>query len=492
MTPPVLPRAFLPLAAAAVLAGCSLAPTYERPEVELPAGFASAAAPAASEDTAAARPGWRSLFGDPALRQLVELALQRNQDLRIAALNIERARAQWTAAGADRFPSLSASYAGSRSQPRTATNPQAVNASHTLGLGFSAFELDFFGRVASLSEAARAQFLATAEARRSAEISLVAEVASTYLAWRGAVESAALTQDTLKGREESFKLVGLKAERGAASELDRVQAQSLVEAARASLAQFRRQQQQSANALVQLTGSAALPSLPASLPLSDDGMVAPLPALLPSSLLDRRPDLRQAEQVLRAANANIGAARAAFLPRLSLTTSAGVASTALDQLLSDGTRAWSLGASAALPIFDFGRNQANLDAARTQAEIAVAQYRKAVQVALRETSDALAGLETYDVQMRAQQAQAEAERQRFDLTELRYRAGASSQLDQLDAQRSLLATQQAAVQSRVSLLQARVALYRALGGDWTEAIRDERDVPPLAATSPATPASGPR
>lgn len=477
-------RALLPLAAALMLAGCSLAPTYERPSIELPEGFASQAAVPAP-DNAAAHPGWRSLFGDPALRRLVELALERNQDLRIAALNIERARAQWTAAGADRLPSLSASYSGTRSQPRSAGNPNAVNSAHTLGLGFSAFELDFFGRVANLSEAARAQFLATAEARRSAEISLVAEVANTYLAWRGAVESAALTENTLKGREESFRLVGLKAERGAASELDRVQAQSLVEAARASLAQFRRQQQQSANALVQLTGSTGLPALPGSLPLADEGLVATLPASLPSALLDRRPDLRQAEQVLRAADANIGAARAAFLPRFSLTASAGVASPALDDLLSDGTRAWSLAGNLVQPIFDFGRNRANLDAARTQAEIAVAQYRKAVQVALRETADALAGLETYEVQMRAQQAQAEAEQKRYDLTDLRYRAGASSQLDQLDAQRSLLATQQAAVQSRVSLLQARVALYRALGGDWSEPIRDERDVPRPDAASAA-------
>ncbi len=444
------------LVAASALAGCmQMAPRYEPPPAPVPATFPNATAAVAG--AAAADLPWQAYFADPALRSLIEQALQNNRDLRIAVLNIDAVRAQYQVRRADLLPTLNAGLAASR-QPGSNGN---MTSSYSAGLTLSAYELDLFGRVRSLADGAAAQVLATEDARRAVQISLVASVANQYLALAAADELLDLTQRTLGTREESLKLTQLKLDNGAASELELRQAQSLAESARITLAQLQRQRELDRNALALLVGQ-ALPPLPSGPGRVDALVLADVPAGLPSDVLLRRPDVRQAEQQLIAANANIGAARAAFWPRITLTASAGVASSQLSELFKDG--AWSFAAQLLQPIFDAGRNRANLAVAEAQRDIALAQYERAIQAAFRDVADALAGRATLDEQLRATQAQAEAERLRYGLSELRFRNGASSSLELLDAQRSLFTAQQAVVQTRLALLQNRVAVYRALGG----------------------------
>ena len=447
---------FVPAMLAAALAGCMhMAPDYERPPAPVPAVFPNAGM--ATTGPAAAEQGWQDYFTDPALRGLIELALANNRDLRIAALNIDTVRAQYQLRRADQFPTLNAGLASNR---QTGSDGQLTR-SYTAGLSVAAYEVDLFGRLRSLSDSAAAQLLASEQARNAVQLSLVASVASQYLALAADDALLDLTRRTLNTRDESLKLTQLKLDNGAASELDLRLSQSLVEAARGTLAQLQRQRELDRNALALLLGQ-ALPALPQTQQRIDTLALADVPAGLPSDILLRRPDVQQAEQQLMGANANIGAARAAFWPRITLTASAGTASKQLSDLFRDG--AWSFTAQLLQPLFDAGRNQANLAVAQTQRDIAVAQYERAIQAAFRDVADALAGRATLDEQLRATQAQAEAERLRYELSDLRYRNGASSSLELLDAQRSLFAAQQAVVQTRLALLQNRVAAYRALGG----------------------------
>jgi multidrug efflux system outer membrane protein len=455
---------FGPLAASMLLAGCvSMAPTYQRPAAPVAGTFPDAQA-AGTGAVAASDIEWQRFFGDARLKQLIDLALQNNRDLRVAILNIEQARAQYQVRRADQLPTVGVGVSGSR-QPERPDTPGSL---YTAGLAVTAFELDFFGRVRSLSEAALNQYLATEEARKSVQITLIASVANSYLSLLADEELLDLTRQTLKAREESLSLTKLKFDNGVVSELDFRQAQSLLEGARATLAQQVRQRAINQNALVLLVGQPLPETLSPGATLASTVLGPELPAGLPSDLLANRPDIRQAEQQLMAANANIGAARAAFFPRISLTGSAGVASTELSGLFNSGTFAWSFAPQLLLPIFDAGRNRANLDVAQATRDIAVAQYERAIQAAFREVSDALAGRATFGEQLRAQQAQAEAEAARFKLSDLRYRNGAASYLDLLDAQRSLFAVQQATVQTRLAQLQNQVTLYRVLGGGWKE------------------------
>ncbi|MDB5754326.1 MAG: multidrug transporter [Massilia sp.] len=458
-----------PLALALALSGCiSLAPKYERPAAPVAASFpdvadgAPAAAPATSE--AAARIEWQRFFADARLKQLIELALANNRDLRVAILNIEQARAQYQIRRADTLPTVSAAVTGSRMPDGN----DSIASTYTAGLAVSAFELDLFGRVRNLSEAALAQFLATEEARKSAHISLVASVANTYLSVLADDELLALTRQTLAAREESLKLIQLKYDNGAVSKLDLSQALSLVDTARVVLQQQLRQRAQDVNLLVLLVGQPLPDNLAPATTLAQTEL-SELPAGLPSDLLAVRPDIRAAEQQLIGANANIGAARANFFPRISLTGSAGSASTELSGLFKSGSFGWTFAPSVVLPIFDYGRNSANLGSAKAGRDIAVASYERSIQIAFREVSDALAGQATFTEQLRAQRAVAEAEAERFNLSDLRYRSGAASYLDLLDAQRSLFAAQQASVQANLQRLQNQVTLYRVLGGGWTSA-----------------------
>jgi multidrug efflux system outer membrane protein len=458
MNPSTLLKTSAALLAASALAGCmQLAPRYERPAAPVPAAFpnADSASPAASVTDLP----WQEYFVDPALRGLIALALENNRDLRIAVLNIDIARAQLQLRRADRLPTVNAGLTASR-QPGSDGN---MSSAYSAGLSVAAYELDLFGRVRSLSDTAAAQLLSTEEARKAVHISLVASVASQYLALAADDELLDLTQRTLDTRQDSLRLTRLRFDNGAASELDLRQAQTLVEAARATLSQARRQRELDRNALALLVGQ-ALPELPAGPGRVDAIALADVPSGVPSEVLLRRPDVAQAEQQLVAANANIGAARAAFWPRITLTASAGTASTKLSDLFKDGV--WSFAAQLLQPIFDAGRNRANLAVAEVQRDIAVAQYERAVQAAFRDVADALAGRATLDEQLRATQAQADAEQVRYRLSELRFRNGVSSSLELLDSQRSLFAVQQAVVQTRLALLQGRVAAYRALGGGY--------------------------
>ena len=449
---------------AAGLSGCaSMAPPHERPAAPVAAQFPMVPpAPAGDAGAAATERPWRSFFGaDARLVRLIELALQNNRDLRIAVLNIEAARAQLGLREADRFPSVNAAVGATR-QP--GSNGR-ISSTYTAGLGVSAWELDFFGRVRSATDAALAQLAASSDAREAAHIALVASVANAHYAIAADDELIALTRTALSTREESLRLMRLRFDNGASSELDWRAAQTAVEAARGTLIALERQRLQDINALTLLVGQA----LPADLPPRaawNPQLLADVPAGLPPDVLLQRPDVRQAENTLRAANANIGVARAAFWPRITLTGSIGVASTQLSQLFSGGT-AWSFAPQLLAPLFDAGRNRANLQLTQAQRDIAVAQYERAVQAAYRDVADVLAGRATLTEQLASTRTLAEAEGVRFRLSELRFRNGVASSLELLDAQRSLLAAEQQRVQVELALLQNRIGAYRAFGGGWT-------------------------
>ena len=475
-------------ASALLLGGCmSLAPDYKRPEAPVAQQFPMLqGAQAVAATTPAADIEWQSFFSDPALQQLINAALQNNRDLRIAVLNIEQARAQFQIRRADQFPTLNAALSGSRQSSAASNNggsgggagagsgSGSIASLYSAGLAVTAYELDFFGRVASLKDAALAQYLATEEGRKAAQISLIAGVANTYLALLSDDELLAITQQTLATRQASYKLAQLRFTSGVASELDLRSAQSLLEAANIALAQQNRQRALSQNALTLLVGQSVGQSmgqigaaeLAGNAPAFASIQLQDVPAGLPSDLLVRRPDIRQAEQQLIAANANIGAARAAFFPRISLTATAGSASPRLSDLFQSGTWGWSLLPQLLVPIFDAGRNSAGLASSKAAQGIALATYEKAIQTAFKEVADALAGRATFAEQLRAAQAQASAEAVRYRLADLRYQNGVASQLDQLDAQRSLFAARQAVVQTRLAQLQSQVTLYKVLGGGW--------------------------
>jgi outer membrane protein, multidrug efflux system len=500
MTKPATPRPArsrfarsLPaLAAASLMVGCSLAPTYERPPAPVAADWP---APAPAAPASATRPAselpWADFVGDASLRELIRLALANNRDLRVAVLNIEQARATWQIRRADQFPTVNLGATGAV-QPRT-DGAGGTNSAYTAGLSFTGWELDLFGRVASLKDAALAQYLASEEARRAVQASLIAAVANTWLNLQTNDELLAITLSTLKTREDSLRLTQLRLDNGASSALDVRQAESLTAGALAALQQQQRLRAQDLNALTLLVGQPLPPALlvpaPAPSPTANGRNAGPpqtrpapsggsdvhkvtsvgaifseMPAGLPSDLLTRRPDIRQAEQQLIAANANIGAARAAFFPRITLTAAYGTASTGLTNLFENGFWGGTLAGQVLQPIFDAGRNEANLASSQAGRDIAVAQYEKAIQTAFREVADALAGRATLGAQLAAQQAQVDAETDRFRLADLRYRNGVSSYLEVLDAQRSLFLLQQALAQVRLAYWQNQVTLYKALGG----------------------------
>lgn len=452
-------RTLSTLAGALLLAGCSMMPKYERPAAPVAPAFPY---PSAQQGPPASELAWDQFFADPRLRSLIASALRNNRDLRVAVLNIAQARAQYDIRNADRFPTVGAGLSATRapdSQGKQATTLQA-------NLAFSSWELDFFGRIASLGEAALAQYLASEEGRKAAQITLVASVATTWLNLAADEELLALTRQTLATREESLRLTRMRFEAGASSEIDFRLAQSLFESARATLAQVQRQRATDLNALALLVGEPVAPDFQVG--ITTEGVQLPdVPAGLPSEVLVRRPDVRQAEQQLMAANANIGAARAAFFPRISLTAGIGTASRDLAGLFTGGAWGYTVAPSLLQTIFDAGRNRAGLASAEASRDIAVAQYERAVQQAFRDVADALAGRATYGDQVLAQANVVEAESVRYRLARLRYDNGVASYLDLLDAQRSLFNAQQGLVQARLARLQNQVQLYRSLGGGWT-------------------------
>lgn len=469
----------LALLTAGGVAGCSLTPQYVRPDAPVAASYSTQSGATNVEQAAyaAADIGWRTFFPDPQLQTLIAAALDNNRDLRIAALRIEEARAQYNIQSADRWPNLYAVAAASRARTPGALTPNGRNYTgnrYDAGLSLTWFELDFFGRVRSLNEAALAQYLATGEARQAAQISLVAEVAKAYLAERAAVEQLALAQKTLDGRETAYELAKKRFEVGASSALDLRLSETLVESARVSLATLARQRAQAENALTLLIGK-PLADFPATQATPIRNTVADIPAGLPSDLLARRPDIRAAEQQLIAANANIGAARAAFFPRITLTAGVGSASNALSGLFAAGTQAWSFAPQLLLPIFDAGRNRANLDLTQARKNITIANYEKTIQTAFREVADALVARTTLDQQVAAQRAVQQAEAERLQLAQMRYQNGVDSSLAVLDAERELFVAEQQLVQARLLRLLNSIDLYRALGGGLNETTPDNNN-----------------
>ncbi|MED5620077.1 AdeC/AdeK/OprM family multidrug efflux complex outer membrane factor [Ideonella sp. BN130291] len=457
------------LAAALVLAGCtSLAPDYQRPAAPVPQAWpAPSAATAASPDAVAER-SWQQFFSDERLRTLIGQALEHNRDLRVAALNIERARALYRIERADRLPTVAVG-AGATAQrtPGSLTPSGRAETTHRYdaGVGISGYELDFFGRVRSLNEAGLQEYLATEQARHSAQISLVAEVANAYLALAADRERQRLARETLDNQRSAYTLIQRRVESGVASQLDLSRAQTTVDAARGDLARFTAQAAQAENALALLVGAPLPPELlPDS--LAPVATLDALPAGLPSQVLQRRPDIRGAEHRLQAAHAQIGAARAAFFPSITLTASGGVASAALADLFRAGAGAWAFLPQVTLPIFEGGRRQAAAEVADAERAIALAQYEGAVQRAFREVADALAVRSTLGEQLEAQQSLVAATAQTFRLSEIRFRQGALSYLEVLDAQREMVAAQQALIAVRLTRLSNQVSLYRALGGGW--------------------------
>ena len=445
------------------LAGCgSMAPQYQRLSAPVASTFPDAASSAATA-TAATAIEWRRFFTDARLQQLITLALANNRDLRIAVLSIEQARAQYDIRSADQWPTVNAGLSGSR----LPTSSGGISSTYSAGVLVTAYELDLFGRVRSLGDSALAQYLASEEARKATQISLVATVATSYLALQGDEELLRVTRETLLTRETSLRLIKLRFDKGASSLIDLRQAESLLESARVALAQTTRQRALDENALVLLLGQPLPATLPDGVPITTAATLPELASGLPSDLLVRRPDIRQAEQQLIAANANIGAARAAFFPRITLTGSLGSASNELSGLFKAGSGGWSFAPQLLQPVFDAGRNQGNLKVAQVGRDIATAQYERAIQSAFREVADALAGRATLGEQLRAQEALVRAEQDRYRLADLRYRNGVASYLDALDAQRSLFAAQQALVQVQAQYQQNGVTLYRVLGGGWS-------------------------
>jgi len=443
------------------LAGCSQIPAYQRPAAPVPQQFV---ADMPTTD-AAALPDWQAYFPDPALHTLIEAALANNRDMRIALARVEEARALAGVARADRFPTLEAQANANRT--RTPADLSGVGVARTtsryeVGLGVTAFELDFWGRVAALNEAARAQYLASDEAARSFRVSLIGDVAGTWYQLIELAERTRLADDTLKTREESLVLIRKRREAGLATDLDVLAAESLAESVRAQWADLKRQRAQTENALRLLTGMAVpLPETPGA--MSQTALAGLAPGL-PSDVLLRRPDVRAAEQRLIASNANVGVARAAFFPRIALTGNLGTASSALSGLFDVGSQAWLFQPILTLPLFDAGRNRANLEVAEARKVQAVADYEKTIQQAFREVADALAARTTYAEQLRAQEANLRAINARLERVKARERAGIANYLEVLDASRDAFSTEQALVTSRLQVLGAQVTLYKALGG----------------------------
>ncbi len=454
--------------ASALLAGCAtLAPDYETPTAPVPQQW-PAAEPISSPSAVTADIGWQDFVTDARLRQLIQLALANNRDLRVAGLNIERARAQYQIQRADLLPTVQATTGGTgqRTPPGLSTTGQAMTShQYTAGLGFASYELDFFGRLRSLKDQALYQFLGTEEARRSAQISLVAEVASTYLTLAADNERLKLAEETHASQQSSFHLTKRRFELGSTSELDLRQAQTSVESARVDVARYTGQLAQDCNALALLIGKPLPDDLAKPLGALDSvSALAGVPDGVPAAVLQRRPDVLQAERQLQAANANIGAARAAYFPNITLTASGGVASSQLSELFKGGASTWGFSPQLTLPIFDAGRISANLKVAEMDRAISLAQYEKAVQTAFREVADALTQRDPLNRQLEAQQSLVDATAASSRLSRARFDKGVDSYLGVLDSQRAEYAAQQGLITVKLAGLTNQVTLYKVLGG----------------------------
>ena len=462
---------YLPLIFTLALSGCSLTPPLVKPEAPVPAVFPMA--PQEHGSIQAADIGWRTMFTDVRLQRLIEIALENNRDLRLAALNVEAVQAQYRIQRAAQLPGIDASAQATRQ--RTATNglgapsqSPPVAGQVSAGVGLSAFEIDLFGRMRSLSEGALARYLASEEGRSAAQIALVGAVADAYLAERLAQEHHGLVKRTLADWQQSLDLARILRQAQQSNGLEVAQAEGQVATAVADLEARARALALAQNALRLLVGADLPDDLPQGLPLGSQPVLTTLPAGLPSDLLTRRPDIRQAEQTMVAANADIGAARAAFFPRISLTASLGYASPSMSGLFGGQSRVWSFSPQIVQPLFQGGRLRAELRLAEVRKSSAVAEYERTIQTAFREVADGLAGQQTFDHQIAAQLRVVDSAQRRAELSHLRYRAGVEGRLELLDAQRQLYAAQQTLLNLRRDAFASSIGLYKALGGGLVE------------------------
>ncbi|AZC96243.1 efflux transporter outer membrane subunit [Pseudomonas chlororaphis] len=454
--------------ALALLGGCiNLAPEYQRPEAPVAEQWLPGSQPGKGE--AAADIHWQQFFTDSRLARLQTLALANNRDLRLASLNIEKAQAQYRIQRAALFPAIDVGVSGTHARtPASSSSSGVATTSHDYSaqLGLSSYELDVFGRLRNLKDEALEAYLSLAETRRSTQISLVAEVATAWLTLAADNELLRLAQETLRSQQATYELTQRSHALGGSSGLALAQAQTTVESARGDVAVYASQILQDRNALRLLVGSEIPDELLPGASLQSAALLVRVPDELPSSLLQRRPDVLAAEHTLKSANIDIGAARAAFFPSISLTANAGSASSALSGLFKAGSGAWTFAPSISLPLFDAGSNRATLDAAKVEREIQVQTYQQTVQSAFKEVADALAERSSLDERLDAQQALTDASRKSFELADALYRGGSQSYLEALDAQRSLYSAQQDLISLRLAEQSNRVTLYKVLGGGW--------------------------
>ncbi len=458
-----------------LLSGCSLIPTYQRPALPVAAQWPEAAGPTSS-GPAGADIGWRNFYTDPALQGLIALSLANNRDLRVAVLDVAQAQAQYRLDRASLFPDVEAS-----GEYEDTTTPADLSASgstahfqeYSLGVGAVSWEIDLFGKIRSQATAARESYLSDANTALSTQISLIAQVSSEYYTWLADRESLQIASSTVVAQQSSVRLTQMSASQGIDTALDVAQAQTTLYSAEASVAQYTRQVAQDMDELVLLAGA----SLPAPL-LQQMNAVAGLeaspalpdvPAGLPSDLLERRPDVRAAEHTLLAANADVGAARAAFFPSISLTASGGTASSGLSNLFGAGQGSWLFEPSITVPIFTAGQNIANLDIAKIEKRIEIADYEKAIQSAFHDAADALNARGTYVAQVQAEQNLVDADNRYYQLATMRLNAGTDTYLDVYIAENALLNARLTLVSLKLAAQQNSITLYKVLGGGWQEA-----------------------
>jgi outer membrane protein, multidrug efflux system len=462
----------LSLGSTFLISGCSMAPKYSRPDAPVPMEWAKGDGRIAGSATGktASQPAtdikWRDYFVNEQLQKVIQLALDNNRDLRIATLNIQKLRAQYQIKRADLLPTINASGSGAVQRlpgDITQSGQSTISRQYNANLGLSAYELDFFGRVQSLKDQALEQFLATENARHSAQIALVSEVTNSFLTLAADRERLKLAQDTFESQKQSYQLIKSRFEAGASSELDIRQAQTSMETARYDVARYTSLVVQDENALALIVGS-TVPEQYKPDGLTEIIAVRDLSPGTPSETLQKRPDILQAEHQLIAANANIGAARAAFFPRISISTNIGTTSDQLTNLFSPGSASWLFAPQITVPIFDTGRNMANLKVSETDREIALAQYEKSIQNAFREVSDAMAVRDNILEQKSAQLSLNEAASESYRLADARYRSGINSYLNVLDSQRSMYSAKQGLISVELARLANLVTMYKALGG----------------------------
>lgn len=449
-----------------MLSACSLIPEYERPVAPVPGQWPLGSAYPAQAGDQQADIAWQSFFQDPDLQQLIGTALDNNRDLRIAALRVEAFRAQHRIQRSDLFPSIAAEASGVRQRLPADLSPsgtEVISSQYSVSLGLASYELDFFGRVRSLESQALEQYLASEEAQRSARISLIAEVANGWLAWRSDRDLLIIAQNTRQAYENSLRMIQQRVEVGTAADLVLTQASSALYSAKVQEARYQRLVAQDQHALQQLVGK-GFSVEQIGFGKLQEAILADLPVGLPADLLQNRPDILAAEHRLKSANASIGAARAAFFPRISLTASGGTASSELSGLFESGSKAWTFAPQLSLPIFNAGRLAGNLEYAKIQKEIQVSEYERAIQTAFREVADGLAARGTYVSQLQSERGAVDNAHRYLDLAEQRYGAGVDDYLTVLDAQRALFGAEQQLLVSRSNQLSSEIALYKALGG----------------------------